>query len=167
MRSGSGSRVTGRRRYNLLRWLGRTVTRTAAAITLEQMPPFVSASAVVTQDDRVLAVVDAILGEPILPGGHLTWRETPEEGCKREIREETGLIVEVDGLSGVYSGEERAGELGVVRLVYRARVTGGTLRSSAEGEAVWLSVADFTRLSIRDGPILLETMTRVSDPELP
>ncbi|HCG00312.1 MAG TPA: hypothetical protein DEV93_07175 [Chloroflexi bacterium] len=164
--SNSGARVTKRWRYNLLRWLGRAVTRTAAAITLEQMPPFVSASAVVVQDGRILAVVDAILGEPILPGGHLTWRESPEEGCKREVREETGLIVELDGLTGVYSGRERAGELGIVRLVYRGHTTGGTLRSSAEGDALWMPEEDFSRRSSRDGPILRETMDLVPHPDL-
>ena len=85
-------------------------------------------------------VVDPIRREPVLPGGHLKWRETPERAAVREVREETGYDVEIRTLLGVYGGEEMTGEPGVVRVVYAADITGGSLRPSPEGTPIWLSL---------------------------
>jgi len=46
----------------------------------------------------------------------------------REVREETGLIVEPMVLTGVYKNMR----LGVVALVFRCRPTGGTLTENSE-----------------------------------
>jgi 8-oxo-dGTP diphosphatase len=118
------------------------------------MPPFVSTSAVATDGDRILAVIDPIRGEPVLPGGHLKWREVPERALSREVYEETGYSVVVRRLIGVFGGEVWSDEPGVVRIVYEAAVTGGALTSSAEGEACWLSIADFLAMSRRDAAIV-------------
>jgi 8-oxo-dGTP diphosphatase len=126
----------------------------AAALTLGRMPPFVSTSAIVVEDDHILVVVDPIRREPVLPGGHLKWREAPEAAVVREVREETGLRVEVRGLVGVFSGLEWADEPGVVRIVYHAGVAGGTLTSSAEGEARWMPVEALVASDTRDAPIV-------------
>jgi ADP-ribose pyrophosphatase YjhB (NUDIX family) len=123
-------------------------------LTLGRMPSFVSASAVIIREDRVLVVVDPIRDEPVLPGGHLKWDEDPRDAVTREVREETGLSVEPGPLVGVFAGERWAGERGIVRIVYRATVTGGGLKSSAEGEACWLPLADMLRSRTRDAPIL-------------
>lgn len=37
-----------------------------------------------------------------LPGGFMRYEETPEESIKREMKEETGLHVTIEGLVGVY-----------------------------------------------------------------
>jgi 8-oxo-dGTP diphosphatase len=118
------------------------------------MPPFVSASAIVLDDTMVLAVLDPLRGEPVLPGGHLRWREAPEAACVRETQEETGMDVAVSALVGVYSGMERTGEAGIVRVIYLASLRGGTLTSSGEGIATWMATEEFIRRSERDGPIL-------------
>lgn len=146
--------MTGTLRFWILRTLGRLTTRTAALLTFEKMPPFVSASAIVIDDARVLAVIDPLRGEPVLPGGHLRWREAPEAACVRETREETGMEVAVESLAGVYSSMERTGEAGIVRVIYLASLRGGTLTSSGEGVATWVTTEEFIRRSERDGPIL-------------
>jgi 8-oxo-dGTP diphosphatase len=107
---------------------------------------------------RVLAVVDPIRREPVLPGGHASWRESPEDACVRETREETGLSVSVQRLVGVFSGEAVTGEPGVVRVIYCADAVGGALESSGEGEARWMTVEEFIRGSRRDGPILQQAL---------
>lgn len=122
------------------------------------MPPFVSASAIVLRDGCVLAMFDAARREPVLPGGHLRWRESPEDGCRRETHEETGIDVAIDRLVGVYSGVERTGEPGIVRVVYLATACGGALLSSGEGEAAWMPLTEFDRLALRDGPIVREVL---------
>jgi 8-oxo-dGTP diphosphatase len=51
------------------------------------------------------------------------------------VREETGLTVEPDALTGVYKNLAR----GVVALVFRFHATGGVLESTAEaGDSRWL-----------------------------
>lgn len=65
-----------------------------------------------------------------LPGGGLERGETVEEGVCREVREETGLGVEVDHLVGVYSKPQKQ----EVVLTFLCRVTGGTLTSTEESQ---------------------------------
>jgi 8-oxo-dGTP pyrophosphatase MutT (NUDIX family) len=118
------------------------------------MPPFASTSALVLQENRILVVVDPIRDEPILPGGHLKWRETPPEALVREVWEETGYLVEPGDLVAVLGGEEWVGEPGVVRVVYAARIIGGALKSSAEGEARWDDLDSLAGSTTRDAPIV-------------
>ena len=118
------------------------------------MPPFVSASALVEQDDHLLVVFDPIRGEPILPGGHLKWREKPEAALTREVREETGLDIDPLEIVAVLSGPEWAGESGVVRIVFAGRVIGGSLASSGEGEAAWLPMSRVYTEMTRDAPVV-------------
>ena len=55
-------------------------------------------------------------------------------GLIREVLEETGLTVEPERLTGVYKHMAR----GIVSLVFRCRVTGGTLGPTEEvREARW------------------------------
>lgn len=97
------------------------------------------AAAIVRDDGRVLAIRRRDNGHWEPPGGILELSETIEDGLKREVREETGLDVELDRLSGVYKNMTR----GIVALVFRCRVTGGTPRSTAEAsEAAWLTPAE-------------------------
>jgi 8-oxo-dGTP diphosphatase len=52
------------------------------------------------------------------PGGVLELNETFEDGVRREVREETGVDVEVERLTGVYKNMPR----GIVAaLVFRCR----------------------------------------------
>jgi hypothetical protein len=88
-------------------------------------------------------VIDPIRDEPIIPGGHMKWDESPQETVVREVREETGLDISVRRLVEVYSGAEWAGERGIVRIIYEGAVIGGSLVSSAEGEARWWSAGSW------------------------
>lgn len=140
--------------FRCSRALGRLATRLAAEMTLRRMPPFVSTSAVIVDADRLLVVIDPIRREPILPGGHLRWREKPRDGVIREVREETGYTVRPDALLDVVAGEEWAGEAGVVRVIYVATVIGGSLASSPEGEARWALLSDVAESKTRDAPVV-------------
>jgi 8-oxo-dGTP diphosphatase len=42
-----------------------------------------------------------------LPGGHLEKNESPIEGVKREVYEETGYIVEINNLIAIYSSPSK------------------------------------------------------------
>lgn len=63
-----------------------------------------------------------------LPGGGMEAGETVDEAMCREVREETGLEVEVERLVGVYSKPQKQ----EVVLTFRCRVTGGTLQPTEE-----------------------------------
>lgn len=93
--------------------------------------------------------------EPLwtLPGGGVDLHESAEEGAIREVREESGYDVELEGLLGVdtlaTAPEDRivASERWQknVRVVFRARVVGGELTHEVDGttdEARWIPLAD-------------------------
>ena len=94
------------------------------------------AAAVVDEAGRVLATrrADNDRWEP--PGGVLELEETVEDGLRREVLEETGLVVEVERLTGVYKNMTR----GIVSLVFRCHVAGGALGLSDEvRECRWMT----------------------------
>jgi mutator protein MutT len=72
-------------------------------------------------------------GEWSLPAGCIDPGETPSAACIREVREETGLHVEVVGIIGVYGGEKFRHQyphgdlLEFVVVVFECRTIGGTL----------------------------------------
>ena len=140
--------------YRVSRATGKAITHLVAALTLYRMPPFVATSALVVRGTEVLVVIDPIRNEPILPGGHLRWKESPEEALTREVREETGYEVWPAEVVGVFSGIRSTGDPGVVRVVYEAAVVGGELASSPEGEATWIDAESLSRGETRDAPIV-------------
>lgn len=92
-------------------------------------------------DGRVLAIRRADNGHWELPGGVLEIEESPEDGARREVLEETGIEVDVDRLTGVYKNMTR----GIVALVFRCRPVGGTEATSEESAAVaWLTPEEVT-----------------------
>jgi ADP-ribose pyrophosphatase YjhB (NUDIX family) len=64
-----------------------------------------------------------------IPGGFVEAHEAPELAAKRETWEETGLLVEVTNLLGVYSPCQGGNE---VVIVYSARPVGGALKAGDE-----------------------------------
>ena len=90
-----------------------------------------------------------------IPGGAQEIGETISQTVVREVREETGILVELTGLIGVYSdpGHVIAFADGEVRqefsLCFRARPVGGKLRTSGESnEVLWVEPARLIDLNI-------------------
>lgn len=96
----------------------------------------VSVSGVVVRDDgKILVIRRRDNSHYQAPGGILERDEQIEDGLTREILEETGLRVEPEQLSGIY---KHMG-LGVVALVFRARLLGGTPTLNNEAaEILWM-----------------------------
>ena len=99
----------------------------------------VAASAVVTDGEgRILVQRRVASGLYTLPGGGMDFGESLPDAAVREVREETGLDVEVTGLVGTYTDARHviAYSDGEVRqqfnICFTARITGGDLRISDE-----------------------------------
>lgn len=93
----------------------------------------VSVAAVVVNDaGRVLVTQRRDNGRWEPPGGVLELDESVLDGLRREVREETGLLVEPLRLTGVYKNMPR----GIISLVFRAKPTGGATSTSAETRKV-------------------------------
>ena len=86
-----------------------------------------------------------------LPGGGIEPGEDPLDAVVREIAEETGFEARAEALLGIDSkivpAEARfvpdAGPLHALRIVYRATVTGGSLKNELDGttdEAAWFAL---------------------------
>ncbi|WP_412539994.1 NUDIX domain-containing protein [Longispora sp. K20-0274] len=99
----------------------------------------VSVAAVVVNDEgRVLVIKRRDNGSWEIPGGILELDESIHDGVRREVLEETGVEIAPERLTGVYKNLKA----GVVALVFRARVTGGSIRPTDESEDVaWWSDA--------------------------
>ncbi|MEO3925873.1 NUDIX domain-containing protein [Micromonosporaceae bacterium B7E4] len=96
--------------------------------------PVSVAAVIVNDEDQVLVIKRRDNGHWEPPGGVLELGESILDGLRREVREETGLEIEPERLTGVYKNMQR----GIVALVFRAHVAGGQLRSSEETvQAEW------------------------------
>jgi 8-oxo-dGTP pyrophosphatase MutT (NUDIX family) len=89
------------------------------------------AGVVVDSSGRALLIQRRDNGRWEAPGGVLERHEDILSGLKREMREETGLDVESEALTGVYKNMK----LGIVALVFRCHVVGGELTETAESRA--------------------------------
>jgi 8-oxo-dGTP diphosphatase len=118
----------------------------------------VGAYAVVVESGRMLLPHWRGDGRWMLPGGGIDPGEDPADAVVRELLEETGHDVELDGLLGVDSlvvpAADRInaseGPLHWLRVVYRAHVVGGELRDEVDGStdtAAWFDLDEVPRLS--------------------
>ncbi|MEU3750987.1 MULTISPECIES: NUDIX hydrolase [Streptomyces] len=90
-----------------------------------------------------------------LPGGGHDIGERISDTAVREVEEETGVKVVVDGIVGLYTDPEHvlAYDDGEVRqqfsICFRAHPVGGSLRTSSESKEVrWVDPADLDDLDI-------------------
>jgi 8-oxo-dGTP diphosphatase len=91
-----------------------------------------------------------------LPGGRIEPGETDTEALVREIREETGLVIETAQLIGTVQRPGQDGDVFDIRD-YAATVTGGTLSAGDDAaDARWVGATELRSLPVTEG--LTETL---------
>lgn len=103
--------------------------------------------ALVVKDDKFVIVQEAqglVRGLWNIPAGHLEGDEDIHTGTIREIKEETGLDVKIEGLIGVYQHKSKHGN-NVVGFYFHASLSRGKLKIDPEEilDAKWVTFNDF------------------------
>lgn len=124
-----------------------------------EAPVMVGASALILDEtgERVLLTRRTDNGRWCLPGGRMDPGESLAETCVREVREETGLEVEVVRLVGLYSSPDVLVEYAdgnrrqIVAAHFLVRVLGGELGLSDETtEAAYFSWNEMEALDLME-----------------
>jgi len=105
--------------------------------------PVPAAALVLLRGDRVLLALRSVepqKGMWCLPGGFLEWGESPEEGAKRELLEETGLSAGNFSLIGAYDSVTGR-RLHVLLIAYRVLSwTGEPVPGDDVSEVRWFDI---------------------------
>ena len=132
--------------------------------------PLVGVGAVIVHQGRVLLVrrgKEPLKGRWTLPGGALELGETLRQGVAREVREETGLLVEpvelVQLLDRIHRIEDCI-QFHYVIADYLCRVTGGVLQAATDADAVrWIERSEWESQSVRTpdlDPVTVEVIEK-------
>ena len=102
--------------------------------------PFLTVDAIVSCSDNSIILIrrknDPYKDHWALPGGFVEYGETVESAVLREVKEETGLIIKLNGISGVYSDPKRDPRGHTVTICYRASKIGGKLKADTDASFV-------------------------------
>lgn len=119
--------------------------------------PIIAVGALILRDQAVLLARRAnepFKGEWSLPGGAVEVGETLAAAVQREVREETGLEVDVLGIAGIFDricrDEQAAVEFHYILVDFFCRPAGGMDRCGSDAEALgWFTRAQVENITIQ------------------
>jgi mutator protein MutT len=124
------------------------------------LAPSDGASIAVFKDRKVLLVKRGrapFAGLWSLPGGKVEGGETPRQAACRELKEETGIEAEVEGIIDTVKVVGSPGDTMTYRLtVFYGRPIGGNLEPGSDSEAAeWVHLDDIDALPMTEGTAAL------------
>jgi mutator protein MutT len=119
--------------------------------------PIVGVGAVVVDDGRALVVrraTEPLRGQWSIPGGMLELGEKLREGIVREVKEETGLVVEVfdvlDVFDSIFPDSDGRTQYHYVLIDFLGRPIGGELCAGSDvSEAKWVTAEEAGTLKMK------------------
>ncbi len=130
------------------------VVKIISKVFFVEFPPIFSVTALINKDGKLLFLDLSYLKGLGFPGGIIKSGENIEEALKREVFEETGLIVVkskyVDSVKSKVNGISKVSAIFIVEVE-------GEIRNSEEGKLVWLKPQEaMTRMAYIDNEITLK-----------
>lgn len=117
---------------------------------MNERQPVAAVGAVIVVDGEILLVQRAVepgVGLWAVPGGRVEFGETWRQTVRREVREETGLEVDVGDVAWV--GAIRGPDHHFAIVDFFATVTGGELRAGSDAAEVrWVALSEASRLDM-------------------
>jgi 8-oxo-dGTP diphosphatase len=119
--------------------------------------PIVGVGAIVVDGDRALVVrraTEPLKGQWSIPGGMLELGEKLREGVAREVKEETGLIVEpgevLDVFDSIFPDDSGGFPYHYVLVDFLCRAIGGELAASSDVDAAkWVTSEELDGLEMK------------------
>lgn len=97
--------------------------------------PAPTACAVIVRDGAIMLTkrgIEPHKGDWDLPGGYIETGEHPEQCLRRELREETGLTIDITSTIGIFLDTYGDGGTDTLNICYEADVTGGIESPSSD-----------------------------------
>ena len=121
----------------------------------------VYAGAIIVRDNKILLCTPMKSKYPgwQLPGGKTLWNENIKDTVKREILEETGLVVELENILGIFQRETTAEDEEYLRIIFSAKEIKKKKAIDPEiKETKWFDIQD-----ILDGKVPLQSQQMLKE----
>ncbi len=124
--------------------------------------PALTVDAVIVKDGKIVLIKrkeEPFQGQYALPGGFVEYGETVEAALRREVLEETGLVVDVSSLVGIYSDPHRDPRGHVVAAAFTALTVSGALTSGSDAaEAIFWEIKNLPPLAFDHAQIIQDAL---------
>jgi len=124
--------------------------------------PALTVDAVIINDGKIVLIKrkeKPFQGQYALPGGFVEYGEPVEAALRREVLEETGLLVEISSLVGIYSDPHRDPRGHVVSAAFSAVIVSGALASGSDAaEAHFWEITNLPPLAFDHAQIIHDAL---------
>jgi phosphatase NudJ len=125
-------------------------------VSTRPSPTWTIALVVVRDADRFVLVEEHHDRGWYLPAGRIEHGESLVDGARREVREESGLEVELEGILRIEHTPALAARDARLRIVFLARPIGGALKTTADDEslgAAWVRLDELHAYRLRSAEV--------------
>jgi 8-oxo-dGTP diphosphatase len=124
--------------------------------------PALTVDAVIVTDGKIVLIKrkeGPFQGQYALPGGFVEYGETVEAALRREVFEETGLVVQVISLIGIYSDPHRDPRGHIISAAFGAEIVSGVLAGGSDAaEAIFWEITHLPPLAFDHAQIIQDAL---------